>query len=326
MMERLRSIGAYKIGVAAIAALVLLAVGVYALSVAGIGKRDYTAMLSHSAGLNPKEDVQVAGVSVGTVKSVTLDGNQVKVRFSMDDNIHLGDQTTAEVKVATVLGTHLLEINPKGSGDLPRGLIDVSHTTVPYNLQDVAEAAVPALNKYDGAKINQSLQVLADTFRGTPKEIQPALDGVIRLSDVINKRTAQVSALFTAARDVTDRLTKNTPDIVELMKQANLVLQELTSRRQTIDAMLASLTQLGNDIAGTLQDTKSELDPMYRDLNTAEQTLIEHRDDLQNAIQLLATTSRYVANATGSGPFINLSLPVTAPDNTTCTLNGGCAK
>lgn len=324
MMERLRRIPPFRVGLASLGALLLLAGLIYAISVAGFGMKDYTAYFTQSAGLTPKEDVQVAGVSSGQVKSVTLDGNRVKVHFTLKSSIHLGADSTADIRVATVLGTHLLAINPKGVGELAHDTIDVSHTTVPYNLQDVAEVAVPALGQYDAKKLSASLGVIADAFRGAPAETKNALDGVIRLSKVVNNRTAEVSALLASARNVTDRLTKNTGDIVDLMKQANLVLAELTSRRDTINAMLTSLNQLATDIAGTIKDTDGELTPMFNDLRATTQNLLQHKADLQQAITLLATTGRYVANATGEGPWIDLYLPVTSPDNVTCTANGGC--
>ena len=67
------------------------------------------------------------------------------VSFVVDEGIELGSETTAEVKVATLLGTHYLQVDPQGSGNLADGRIPLDRTSVPYNLQDVLEGGTKNL-------------------------------------------------------------------------------------------------------------------------------------------------------------------------------------
>lgn len=142
----------YKLGLAAIAVGAIVVVLVVALSVVSFGATTYTAQLAHTAGLRVGEDVQISGVPVGEVRSIELSGDTVKVRFTVDDADHLGPDTTASVKVATLLGTHYLAIDPKGSGDLSDGTIPLARTSVPYNLQDVLEKGTQTLEKLEDRK------------------------------------------------------------------------------------------------------------------------------------------------------------------------------
>src|SRR5262249_55541098 len=65
-------------GLAILVAIALLAFNADNLPFIG-GGTTYTALFTEDAGLNPGNEVRVAGVTVGKVTGVALDGNRVKV-------------------------------------------------------------------------------------------------------------------------------------------------------------------------------------------------------------------------------------------------------
>ena len=82
------------------------------------GKSGYSAYFTEAGGIKPDSDVRVSGLSVGRVSSVKLDGTEVLVKFTVDDDVALGNRTEASIKTETVLGTKMLEITPRGDGKL----------------------------------------------------------------------------------------------------------------------------------------------------------------------------------------------------------------
>ena len=57
-------------------------------------------------------------MTVGRVSSIQLEGTKVRVEFTVDDGIELGDRTEAAIKTETVLGAKMLELTPRGDGRL----------------------------------------------------------------------------------------------------------------------------------------------------------------------------------------------------------------
>ncbi|MEO6472711.1 MAG: MCE family protein, partial [Aeromicrobium sp.] len=212
----------YRVGLAGGAVLLVMALFVGYLSSATIGKAHYTGYLEHTAGLRVSEDVQVAGVSVGEITGISLDDKKVRIEFTVDKKIRLGSRTTAAVKVATLLGTHYLEIDPTGPGALNHSTIPLAQTSVPFNLQDVIEDAGTSLQQYDSKKLSQSFTVMADALRGTPEATRRALIGVSDLSKVAADRSEQMRTLLASARAVTGELARNSKEIITLLKQSNL--------------------------------------------------------------------------------------------------------
>jgi phospholipid/cholesterol/gamma-HCH transport system substrate-binding protein len=322
-MSSLSARDPFRIGLALLLVLALIGVGIVLLSRASFGTRHYSAMLAQTAGLRAGEEVEVHGVQVGKVESTTIDGTAVKVGFTLDKDIALGDRSTAAVKVATLLGTHYLEVDPQGTGSVAE--IPLARTSVPYNLQDVLNAGSAELGKLDAKALSKALSSVADTLGSSQDDVAPALAGVTALSQVISKRSTQTSALLTAARSVAQELSSDSGDIVGLMKQANLVIAELTSRRQAIRQLLAGATSLARSVSQVIAQTKADLGPALDDLDAVITTLNGQSKRISAVLAEVAPAARYVANATGNGPWLDLNLqsPAIPGDDTKCQL-GDC--
>lgn len=313
-----RQAHARRVGLAGVVATAVLGLVVLVLSVVSFGQRTYTAELEHTAGLRVGEEVQVAGVGVGEVTGIRLAKDRVVVTFTADREVRLGRSTSAAVKVATLLGSHYLDVAPQGPGELAEARVPLARTSVPYNLQDVVDASSDALQTLDAEGLARSMNVMADVLGRTPGETKAAVDGVADLARVASRRSDQLSRLLAASNDVTGTLNRNAEAVLDLLEQSTLVLGELTSRREVIDQMLADAQRMADEVRGLLADTEEDLDPMLRDLTTALDGLEDVREDVTEALSSLATMTKYVANASGNGPWLDLHVPIAINDNITC--------
>jgi len=315
----------HKLGLLALGVGVIIGALVIVASVVTFGTTGYTAVLAQTAGLRVGEDIQVSGVPVGEVTGIELDGDTVKVSFKMSSDIHLGPETRATVKVATLLGTHYLQIEPKGSGDLTDDTIPLAQTSVPYNLQDVLEEGTSRLEELDAEKLAAALTAMSDSLEGSADDLGPALTGVTRLSTMISDRSDQSTELLRAARAVTEQLSTSSDDILGLMEQTNLVLTEINARRDAIHRLLVESTRLSDNLVTIVDATKADIQPALRDFERSLATLKAEDKKLQYVLEVMAPAVRYITNATGQGPWIDLILPNTTgflPNDVEC--KGGC--
>ena len=75
------------------------------------------ARFRNTSGVNTGSRVEIAGVRVGTVKSIILDDNFYSiVTFEMPNRIELDDDTIVSVKTAGLIGDRYLSLSPGGSG------------------------------------------------------------------------------------------------------------------------------------------------------------------------------------------------------------------
>lgn len=315
----------FKIGLAMLAAFVALGVGIVLLSVASFGAQSYTAVLEHTAGLRTGEDVQVHGVSLGKVTDIELRERDVLVTFNLKDDLQLGSESSAEVKVATLLGTHFLQVEPEGDGELADGQIPIDRTSVPYNLQDVIEKGTAKLDELDPVLLANALSEVSKTLRSSGDDVAPALEGVGRLSELVSTRSEQTGELLRAARDVTDQLDNSKDDLIGLMESTNLVSEEITSRRAAITKLFRETSTLSLALREVVAQTDADIGPTLRDLDRALDALNREDESLRKALGVMAPAFRYIANATGNGPYGDLYVvaPGIPADDGLCKL-GSC--
>ena len=108
------------ISLAVVLGLILLAFNADKLPIIG-GGDTYYADFTEAGGLKANDEVRIAGVRVGKVDSVSLDGDHVKVAFRIDSGADFGSDTRAAIKVKTLLGAMYLSLEPAGPGQLPEG-------------------------------------------------------------------------------------------------------------------------------------------------------------------------------------------------------------
>lgn len=314
----------HKLGLVGLGALAMVAALVVAASGLAIGSRHYTAVLKHTAGLRVGEEVQVAGVGVGEVTAITLGDGEVEVEFTLDDAVRLGDRSTAEVKVATLLGTHFLMVSPRGGGELPDDTIPVDRTRVPFNLQDVINAGTDEIGRVDARAVERSLAELGKVLGRSGDDLGPALDGVRQLSGLVQTRSDEMGRLLVAARTVSRQLENSTGDVVEMMRQADVILDALRARRETIHALLRDLATFGDQLTGVVRDNRADLAPMMRDIRTVTEVLEKHDGALSHALSLLGPTARYFGNGSGTGPWLDQYTDGGTPDNLRCQEERSC--
>src|SRR5260370_34374545 len=68
----------------------------------------YYAQFSDTGGLNKSDKVRIAGVDIGKVRSMTIDGDRVVIGFGLDGT-QIGTQTPASIRTDTILGRRTTE-------------------------------------------------------------------------------------------------------------------------------------------------------------------------------------------------------------------------
>lgn len=90
-------------------------------------------------GLKSGDDVQISGVKIGTVRSVTLNADNylARVEMSIDKSVRLPDDTAALISSESLLGGRFLALEPGASEDMipPGGKIE--YTQAPQNLEQL---------------------------------------------------------------------------------------------------------------------------------------------------------------------------------------------
>lgn len=269
------------------------------------GTRNATAYVADAAGLNTGDEVQVAGMKVGTVRKIGLDGDRVKVDFAIDTDVDLGEDTSAQIKTDSILGRRALAVFSDGRGELADTTIPLERTSVPYSLTSALGDLSDTVEAMDTDKVDEALTVISETMETSSPEVRGAIDGITRLSQSLNKRDEGVRELLEKAAGTTDILGTRSDQINQLMVDGNTLFIQLDMRRRAISELITNIDELARQLSGVVQDNEAQLGPALDKLENVSDLLIRNRDDIDLGLRRIVPFSTALSEAVASGPWFN---------------------
>ena len=295
------------IGIAGLVILALLATAAYNVDKLPFigGGTIYTAQFRDAAGLQAGDPVYIAGVEVGRVTAVELAGDRVRASLRVR-NAWLGDQTNAAIEIKSLLGAKSVSLDPRGEHALdPRTPIPLSRTASPYDVVEALSGLSGTLQRLDTGQLEQSLQTLADTFRGTPADVRGTLEGLSRLSETIAGRDEQIHHLLTGTDKLSGVLAGRNAEFERLLADGNLLLAEVRRRREAIGALLTNVQALSVQLRGLVADNSAQLRPALEQLDRVAAVLQRNQLNLDRGLQLEPVFIRLFTNTLGNGRWFD---------------------
>jgi phospholipid/cholesterol/gamma-HCH transport system substrate-binding protein len=272
-----------------------------------IGSGDaYYAAFTESGGLKVNDEVRIAGVRTGKVEAMTLDHGHVRVEFRIEDGARFGRETTASIKVATMLGKMYLSLRPQGSGQLEEGSeIPLERTSSPYTVVEAFSGLAETSTRIDTGQLTQALTTLTELTRNTPDEFRRALAGIAGLSHKLAARDDQINLLLRNLKRVSHVLGERDVDLVGVMRDADVLFRALVQRRLVIHRLLVATSDMSRELSLLIRDSKADLQPALANLDTVVSVLLKNQDNLDEALRLYAPFLRMFTNVTGDGPWLD---------------------
>jgi phospholipid/cholesterol/gamma-HCH transport system substrate-binding protein len=101
-----------------------------------LGEKGYEvyALFSNSGGLKTGSSIMIAGVTVGRVKTITLEDYQARVVLNIPQNVKIQEDAIASIKTKGLIGEKYIEITPGGSEEIipPGGRIRETQPAVDF--------------------------------------------------------------------------------------------------------------------------------------------------------------------------------------------------
>jgi phospholipid/cholesterol/gamma-HCH transport system substrate-binding protein len=297
--------------VLAVIGLVVMGVAFYgamnmsSLPIVGAGK-EYQAVFTEAGGLKPGNEVRVAGVRVGEVTAVRLDGDQVVVSFQAK-GVDLHDATTAAIKVKTMLGQKFVAVDPLGTGSL-EGPIPIDRTTTPYDVNAAVSDMSETFGDIDTKQLEASFNALSAAFEGTPESVQEMVGGLTDLSRTISSRDSELDELLEATEGVTGTLAERNTELASLINDGSDLLGELQSRRDAVHQLFVGTAALGEELRGLVKDNDKTLAPALDKLDRVTAILNNNQKNIDKALERLGPYYRVLGAATGNGRWVDAYL------------------
>jgi phospholipid/cholesterol/gamma-HCH transport system substrate-binding protein len=272
----------------------------------------YYGQFTDSGGLNKNDKVRIAGMDVGRVEGLSIEGDHVVVKFSMGTNT-IGTESRLAIRTDTILGKKVLEVEARGNQPLrPGATLPLGQSTTPYQIYDAFFDVTKAATGWDIDAVKESLHVLSQTIDQTYPHLSPALDGVAKFSDTIGKHDEEIKHLLAQANQVASVLGDRSDQIDRALVNAKTLVAAFNERGQAIDALLGSLAALSEQVKGLINDNPN-LYHVLDQLSQATGLLVARKDDLAKALSEVGAFLPSLNEAIASGPYFKIILENLAP-------------
>jgi phospholipid/cholesterol/gamma-HCH transport system substrate-binding protein len=270
-------------------------------------RRSYSisAVFPDTAGLRGGDRITIAGVQVGTVGGIRQQGNAVHVTLKVNHGVQIPDDSRAEIHVETLLGRKAVRLDTGNDWDhlLRAGAeIPLERTSSPTEVLDVQTDAQGALAQLDAQSLNTFIADLARVTAGKRDEVSTIIDGLNRLTAVVNARRSQVSNLIDATNTVSATLASRDQQLLSIIDNLDVVLHGLAVRRAQISDLLQQTEAAASQISGLVSANRDKLNGILAELHTDLAIIGRHQVDLAQSVAYLGAAIRGFQSIGYSGP------------------------
>src|SRR3954470_13742519 len=323
-MKAFRERNPYVIGITCVLVLATIVGIAFSVGILHLLEHAYTvrADFTDAAGVTSGTDVRVAGIKAGRVTGIKADREHGKVIISMKVNngVHLGPQTHAEVALETLLGTRFVRLSgpvvkpylkdePESARVIPN-----DRTKTPFDIFDLTKVATRSVEATDTTKLNQFIKDLADVTAGKHDQVAQLLDGVNKVSTAVNDRQAQLRQLLDRFDQLSALLSEKDQTLVSLIDQSQGILNLVEQRRGDIAAGLNSTDKLTGSVSTLLSANKGLLNSILATLHPTLDVVAKNQQHVDAALSWLGPGSLGLAKATTHGPWADIYVRSIGPD------------
>lgn len=269
----------------------------------------YKAQFSDVVGLKNGSDVRIAGVRVGRVTSVELDGEVPVATFEVLDEQQLPGSTEAHLRYADLLGARYIALRPgagRGTPLVEDALIPLDRTRPAVDLTSLFNGFAPVFNSLEPAELNKLARELVEVFQGESGTINSLLSHVVKLTENIANQDQLIGEVLIGLRQVTDFAVKNEPNFAALLNSMAQLVSGMAKSRGVMSKAIDSSASLARSLSGLVVDIEPALTRDLRSIDRLAGVLVEHNGNFIKTMEQTPKLFETVNRASEYGAWLNV--------------------
>jgi phospholipid/cholesterol/gamma-HCH transport system substrate-binding protein len=275
-----------------IAAIIMITAGVLAILLLNRSffSSGYTiqARFTNAAGISKGTEVMEAGVNVGTVSSVQVQGNAVDAQLSVNRSVVLPHKTTAAVQVETLLGVVDVTLQPvSGWGDPLQPHALITDTSVPTEFYQLQNTAHSLLSKSNAKALNSLVTSLANITKDKQTQVAQIISGLGALTTTVDQRSGQVSQLIDSANTLSSTLASRDQQLLSIVNNLDTVSTGLAANNQDLGNLITNVDSMASQTNSLVSQDSPALNSLLKSLHSDLTVVGQHQEDLAEGVSYL---------------------------------------
>lgn len=232
-------------GSAALAVLAIVGVVAAMFYVNPPGSKTVTFLVDDASAISPGLSVRIAGITVGKVTDMSMEPDLVRVNARVEGDAFVGDQSTVQVRMLTVVGGYYVSLDSLGERPLGATPIPKERVVLPYSLVRTLTDATKITDGLAPAPINESLDQIQQGLTGDNLQtISSIIDAGTTLTDTLDRQRGQLSAILNMSDEYIEQLANFRGRLEELIHKVAILEQTLTLYGKGFSGALQGMGQI----------------------------------------------------------------------------------
>lgn len=269
----------------------------------------YAAVFTDVFGLREGDDVRMAGVRVGRVESIELQGDKAKVSFVVQSNQQVLGTTVASVTYQNIVGQRYLGLSLGNIGEPgplpPNSVIPVERTDPSFDVGTLLNGYEPLFSLLNPRDADNLTKGVLQSLQGDTGSITALVDQTSQLTESFAGRDEELGAVITDLNTVVTNLAKHNDDLDHVLTETQTVVSTFDARRPELVASTGAIAKVVRQLS-TISD---EVYPPLNELVTREPGFASHMVGLEPQLAFtganLPLLLKGFARITSDGPYAN---------------------
>jgi phospholipid/cholesterol/gamma-HCH transport system substrate-binding protein len=273
----------------------------------------YRAVFTDVTGLAVGSDVDIAGVRVGQVSSISVyRRNLALVGFSVQAGRPLPVSVTATIRYLNLVGQRYIELGqgagPAGRVLGPGGTIPLSRTTPALNLTVLFNGFQPLFQALSPGDVNQLSSDIIQVFQGESPNITALVATVGSLTNSLATKDQIIEQVIGNLNAVLKTISARGNALATLVTSLQELVSKLAADRQPIGNAISAIDSLTTATAGLLQVGRAPLHDDITQLQRLATNLADNSPTVNTFLQDLPGKLADITRLASYGSWLNLFL------------------
>ncbi len=286
------------------------------------------ANFSSATSLYPGDDVRIAGVKVGTIRSISPQPDNAVITLDIDHDVRVPADARAVIVAQNLVAARYVQLAPLYRSGEPRltdgAVIPRERTAVPVEWDEVkTQLSRLATELGPDATLSTSsmgrfIDSTADAMDGNGVKLRQTFAQLSQLARILSDGSADVVATIDNLQTFVTALRDSSDDIVLFEDRLATFSTVLADSRSDLDAAVSELAIAVGEVQRFVAGTRDKTAEQVQRLANATQVLVDHRTDLENILHVAPTAfanaynilNPNVPGAIGTFILTNFSNPV----------------
>ena len=291
------------------AAAVAVALTLASCGGSGAPPRTATAVFSDVGDLATGAQVQLAEVPVGSVSSITLDGDRAKVTMSITKGVRVPANVTAALDTTTILGNQYIDLEvPKDEtgpasahvAQLADGA-EIHRTTIVAGVEQLVGAGAQVFGAVSTTELEQIIAAGGQGFAGQEASLKALLSDFSTVANGYAQHTSEITTAVNGLNQLSSTLAPSSGADADALTTLSKTVAILAQQSAQFETLLQSVDNLSVQGRQILETYYPQIVAQLQTLQAVSSQLSQNQVSLAGILEELPLNNSALPNSVRSG-------------------------